>query len=190
MAKRTGRKKKQAAVSLPMIGGLEPPKGSVTVDVDNPHYSRSHEESGTNPKATKAWFNPRESYCGFLWSKQLITAGEWKVAGIVRFHFERLGGAGAGAMDYTKEPVDGGKNAQDITDPQLLSGEVMKEMARVLGPQGHDLVLRMAGNGEWPKDIAPRDKRKQDYLSMRLRECLEHLAVHWKFQRREERRSA
>lgn len=180
MAKRTGRKRKQKPVTLAHVTIVE-------IETDNPMYSKSHAEGQTNPRKIISTYNAQESYVGFLYAGKHITEGEKRAADIVRMNFERLGGAGAQAIDYGKEPVDGGGAVQDITDRQMLAGQVMREIHTLLGPAGHDLTLKLAGQGLWPRDMAPRDKRKQEYLSMRFRECLEHIAVEWGFQNRVER---
>lgn len=182
LARRTGAKRK-AQITLAQVGDLPPPPGCVTMSIENPYYSRSHGVSASNPKMITANFKRGESYPGYLWANDKITLAEWKAAGIVRFHFERLGGKGAGAIDPSKPFVDGGKAKQDISDGHLLSGHVMRDMEEALGKRGHNLTLRLAGAGEWPKDIIPDNRTQQDYLSLRFRECLETLAVHWKLQK-------
>lgn len=173
---RRGRKKKAAPITLA-------PSHIVETETDNPMFSRDHQESMSNPRRIKASFNMRESYVGWLWQKRLITDAEKKAADRVRHAFEALGGSGAKAIDYSKEPVDGGGAVSDITDRQITAGRTLREVHRMLGPQGHDLVMRMCGEGRWPQDMA-LDRRKRDYLSMRLRECLEHLAIMWGYQTR------
>lgn len=154
------------------------------IEVDNPHYSRDHHGTSGNPKKIQVSYNPNESYVGYLYSKSLINEACKKAGDRVRQAYERIGGAGARAIDYSKEPVDGGSRAQDIPDQMIEAGRLLREVHGVLGPQGHSLVLDLAGAGLWPRDLAPRDSSMQRYLSMRFRECLESLAVHWGYMRR------
>lgn len=172
--RRTGRKKKAKAVSLPNIRLIE---------VDNPNYQREHAESRSNPRRIECAFNPNESYIGWLHVKNKITDAEYKAAGRVRQAFEAMGGAGASAIDYSRDAVDGGRIAEPITPRQMQAGITLRDVHASLGPQGHDLVLRIAGEGCWPRDLSP-DPEGQRYLRNRLKECLEHLAVHWGYQQR------
>jgi hypothetical protein len=171
---RRGKKAKPKPVSMPVIP---------TIEVDNPLFQRSHMESRTNPARIRAAYNPRESYVGFLFGKKLITEAEKRAGDKVRQAFEAMGGSGARAIDYGREHVDGGRIAESLTEYQLEAGKTLRDVHRILGALGHDLVLRLAGEGKWPRDIAPMDTHKQKYLSMRFRECLETLAIHWGYQR-------
>lgn len=155
----------------------------VEIEVDNPHYEPAHHGRADNPRKIKAPYNPRESYSGWLLHRGLITPAEARAATDVRQAFEALGGGGARAMDYTKEPVDGGGASDPITERQRRAGALLSECHGTLGPAGHDLVMKLAGECLWPRDLAPRDARKQDYLSMRFRECLEHLSIRWGYQK-------
>lgn len=172
MTRRRGRKRKTKPVTLA-------PTSITVIEVDNPMFARDHAESTTNPRRIAAAYNARESYAGWLVIKGLITTSEYEAASIVRAAFEAMGGAGASAMDYTKEPVDGGGMADPISERQMQAGQTLKQCAAHLGPRGHSLVISLAGEGRWPRDLAPGDRVKQDYLSMRFRECLESLAVLW-----------
>lgn len=171
LSRRTGRKRRPAPVTVP----------HVMKEVDNPHYSRAHDGDRSNPKRIKAAYNPRESYVGLLHQRGKISDSERRAGDKVRQAFEMMGGVGAQAMDYTREPVDGGGIPDPITDRQLRAGRTLREVHDVLGPAGHDLVIRIAGEGRWPRDLTS-DQERQRYLSLRLRECLEHLAVHWGYQ--------
>lgn len=168
-AKRTGRKKKPATVTLAKVTIAE-------IEVDNPLYQREHDGANANPRKIRAAYNPRESYAGYLWYRNKITDTEFRAATYVRQNYELIGGAGAGSIDYASERVDGGQIAQDITPQQIAAGRVLKHLSIMLGPAGYDLVIKLAGEGKWPRDLSGKDE-KQRYLSMRFRECLEHIAV-------------
>lgn len=168
-AKRTGRKKKLAKITLATVSVAE-------IDVDNPLYQREHDGASANPRKIRAAYNPRESYAGYLWFRKRITDTEFRAASWVRQNYELMGGAGAGSIDYAYERVDGGQIAQDITAQQIEAGRTLKRISKLLGPAGYDLVIKLAGEGKWPRDLTGKDE-KQRYLSHRFRECLEHIAV-------------
>jgi len=157
------------------------------MEVDNPFYSRAHDGDKTNPRTITVCYNPRESYAGMLYARKVITEAENRAANRIRQAYEGIGGAGARAMDYTREPVDGGGHVEPITPRQLEFGRVLRDAALFLGPQGYDLVIKLAGQGLSPKDLA-REKRRQDFWGQRFQECLETLAVHWGYQRQRSRK--
>ena len=169
--KRGGRKKKPKKISLPHVD-------MAVITVDNPYYDRSHPESGTNPKRSRAQFNMRESYAGLLYGRHAIDTGQWEAAGIIRRAYEAMGGAGARAIDYERERVDGGQIAQTVVDRHLEAAGKLAEALKALGPEGYDLTLRLAGEGQSPKDLSPVESR-QRYLRERFKECLDTLAVLW-----------
>lgn len=155
----------------------------VMVEVDNPDYQPQHAGASGNPRKSPATFNLRESYVGELAARRVITEGEKRAADRIRAAYEAMGGAGAGAIDYERVRVDGGQIAQTVTDRQLNASRTMRESINALGPQGHDLVIQIAGQGRRPVEFS-RVKGRQDYISQRFRECLETLAEHWGYQSR------
>ena len=157
-------------------------KGIGFQTVDNPMHNRAHEESRSNPRLIVVPFNQRESYVSWLLARGLITHAENLAAEIVRRSFEAMGGSGARGVDTTRPYVDGGHVAQSITDGQLRAGETMREVLQCLGPDGRRVVIALAGEGRWPKDL--RDTpAAQAYLGLRFRECLTSLAIRWGYQK-------
>lgn len=181
MAKRTGRKRKTKKIKLAQVSFAE-------IKVENPHFQKEHDISQSNPTHIKANYNPKESYVGYLWQKKIITDAEKWAGDRVRQAYEAMGGSGAPAMDYTRLNVDGGGSSEPITEQQLQAGSILVEASRSLGPDGHDLVIKLAGEGRWPHELT-KDKEQRRYMSMRFRECLETLAVAWGRQGRQERRA-
>lgn len=181
MAKRTGRKRRTKKIKLARVTITE-------IEVENPHFQKEHDISRSNPTHIKATYNPKESYVGYLWQKKNITDAEKWAGDRVRQAYEAMGGSGAPAMDYTRLKVDGGGSSDPITERQLKAASILLESSRALGPEGHDLVIVLAGEGLWPKDLT-LDKEKRRFMSMRFRECLETLAVYWGKQGRQERRA-
>ena len=151
------------------------------VEIENPNFQRVHAGTSANPRKIMAAYNPRESYVGWLFGKNLISEAEKRAGDKVRQAFEAMGGAGAQAIDYSRTKVDGGKMQEPIAVYQLEAGRVLQDCCAALGPQGHDLVIKLCGECRWPKDLSP-DAHRQKFISMRLRECLGSLASHWGFQ--------
>ena len=154
--------------------------GFIMIEIDNPLYQAAHDGKSANPRKIQAAYNYRESYVGFLFGKGTISEADKRAGDRVRQAFETMGGAGAQAIDYSRTKVDGGKIADPISVRQLEAGATLREVHQRLGPEGHDLVIKLCGECRWPKDLSPSGER-QRYYSMRLRECLETLAIHWGF---------
>ena len=171
----TRRKKKQ---QKPETEQTRPAVDFIMVDVDNPMYSPDHQESSSNPRRTQAPFNMNESYAGFLYSRKAIPESDWKAALRITRAYESMGGAGAKAIDYEYEHVDGGQIARTITDKHLFASETLKEAHNALGPEGYDLTLKFAAMGLRPREVAQKEAR-QVYYRERFKECLDTLAVLW-----------
>lgn len=176
--KRTGRKPSHKPVTMAEI---------TIIKVEDPNYQREHHGAKGNTKDIDVQFNMRESYVGFLFARGLIDAGEKQAGDKIRQAYERMGGKGASAIDYTKEHVDGGQIAQTITDGHLLASATLREALGWLGPEGYDLTLKLAGECLWPKDVA--SNARQEYAGLRFRECLDTLAVNWGHKMRVQRRA-
>lgn len=177
--KRPGRKPKPAPVTL-----AEYARASVTViEVDNPLYNRAHGPDKTNQQHIPVAFNMRESYVGWLFARGLIDGGEKRAADKVRQAYERMGGAGASAIDYGREHVDGGHIAQTITDSHLLAAGVLRDALSWLGQEGYSLTMKLAAEGRWLAELS-NDERRREFLGNRFRECLDTLAVNWGFKMR------
>ena len=97
-----------------------------TKEVDNPNYEPAHHGAKGNPKHIVVAYNPRESYAGYLHYRGKISEAEWRAASRVRQAFEAMGASIQG-IDTTKEPVDGGRIGQTITEHQLVAGQTLRE---------------------------------------------------------------
>lgn len=155
----------------------------VMMDVDNPSYSHDHKESQTNPRKVPAAFNLNDTYAGFLFARKAIDEADWRAVLHITRAYEAMGGAGAGAIDYSAEKVDGGQIAKTITEGHLNGSYVLREAQQALGPQGYDITLKFTVQGMRPKDIATSEKRRK-YYTERYKECLDTLATLWGWKKR------
>ncbi len=168
MAKRPGRKRKQKKPTLASIS---------MISVDNPMYSRDHAESASNPKKIEAAFNMRESYVGFLWQRKHIDDAQKMAADRLRQAYEKMGGSGARAMDYSKLRVDGGGAPHDLHDGHLRAANYIRQSFNTLGPDAHILVMRFCAEGAWPSDT--RQSKKEPGPLPELSRHLTTLAELW-----------
>lgn len=158
-----------------------PPKAVPYTDrVDNPDFSRDHkEEYAANFMKVKATLNANESAISVLAVRKLLHPAQVQAADRFRRLWEKAGGAGAGAMDYTREPVDGG-GARDAVSLSSLSAVLELDKCReLLGVRGYRLVASVAGEGRSIEEVAGPRQRDKYSLTDALRGFLEDLAVMW-----------
>lgn len=152
--------------------------------VHNPNWSRDHHGDRTNPRYIDVKMNIRESAITTLAAKGAIDAAQAAAADRFRAIWEQMGGAGAGALDYSKEVVDGGGVSEPITIRQLEAGRALKEARGVLkaahGEYAYRLVTYIAGEGRSVHELT-ETRRQRDTMTDNLRSYLDVLAVLWKF---------
>ena len=147
--------------------------------VENPLYMRDHAGDKTNHRYIAVPFNHKESAIGLLASRGSLDKAQIEAADRFRGLWECLGGAGAGAMDYSKEPVDGGGAVDPISIRQLAAGMELKRCRELLGARNYGLVCRVAGEGHALTELY-EEKRDRLTAADNLRASLDDLAVMWK----------
>ena len=92
---------------------------------------------------------------------------------------------GPRAVDPTREYVDGGQAREPITESQRKAVLRLNRAERELGADGSGLVHDVLVHGLTMEQVGQRrglcTKRWHDYLSRRLRECLDRLALIYGF---------
>ncbi len=106
---------------------------------------------------------------------QYAGARHWQRA----YELAELGGVGA--IDPTKEAVDGGKAPEPLSDAQARAFGDLIKAAKALGQEGESLIRDFLGRG-WPLlHVAARRNMTTEtelkYIGRRVRECLETLAI-------------
>lgn len=153
-------------------------------EVDNPLYSRDHDGDRTNPRRIVAVVNMRESAIVLLQAKGVLDDAQFKAAEHFRRQWERLGGSGAGAMDYSRTVVDGGKSKDPISAVQMEAGRVLKQaeaqLVRAHGVYAYKLVGYICGEGYSIHDMT-ETRRQRDTMTDMLRMYLDVLADMWGF---------
>jgi hypothetical protein len=100
------------------------------------------------------------------------------------FHEQSAIGA-LGAIDPTKEAVDGGRMRDVLTDKQAKAIMELRRIEPVLGMEGAALVRDVLGARMSIAVAAARrgcmSEAEAKYIGRRFRESLETLAVHWGF---------
>lgn len=154
----------------------------VTAMVENPNWSRAHDGDKTNPRLIAVPFNHKESAISVLAAKGSIDAAQTAAAVRFRSLWEALGGSGAKAMDYTREPVDGGGASEPISLRQLTAGAELKVASDALkaahGIYAYRLVSYIAGEGRSIHEMT-ETRRQRDTMTDNLRTYLDVLAGIW-----------
>lgn len=155
-----------------------------TASVENPNWSRAYDGDRTNPRFVTVPFNHRESAISLLAAKGAIDPAQMAAADRFRAIWEALGGAGAGALDYSREPVDGGGASEPITERQLTAGKELKRAAEALrtshGEYAYRLVTYVAGEGRSIHELT-ETRRQRDTMTDNLRAYLDVLSDIWGF---------
>lgn len=170
---------------MPSIGHL---KASVVMqEVPNPLHSRDHATDRTNPLKIMAAVNMRESAITMLAAKGAINEAQERAAERFRLLWERMGGAGAGAIDYSRERVDGGQIAQSISASQMQAGRDLNAAMTALRLQHGEYACRLVGyicgEGYSIHDLT-ETRRQRDTMTDNLRGYLDVLAELWNMKAR------
>jgi hypothetical protein len=150
-------------------------------EVPNPDWSRDHDGAVANPRKIMVSINIKESAIAVLESRGYLHPAQVEAADRFRRLYEAAGGSGAKAMDYTKEPVDGGGTAEPISLRRMQAGIELKRCRELLGARGYQIVSALAGEGRSIEEIAGHRQRDKYSLTDALRGFLEDLAVMWRY---------
>lgn len=165
------------------ISSLAPKADIKSATIDNPDFSRDHvEDKYGNYRTIQANINVKEGAISVLAARGALDAAQVAAADRFRKLWEQLGGAGAGAMDYTKEPVDGGGSVDPISLRQLAAGMELKTASDALqakyGIYAYKLVGYVAGEGHNLTELT-ETRRQRDTMTDNLRMYLDLLAELW-----------
>lgn len=146
--------------------------------VDNPYWRPDLEGESSIPRKIKAAVNVRESAVGTLAARKLIDEAQAEAAVRFRRNWEATGGAGAQAIDYSKDKVDGGKIADPIDISQMRAARKLAEAERTLGERNYELVRSVCGEGKAMTELFT-SKRDRLTATDNLRASLDDLARIW-----------
>ena len=174
-------KKKKKLVKAPIVG-----VGFIMVDIQNPNFNPAHEGSAGNPALIQAIMNPRESPIAWYYCQRSRTKVEEyhvRAANEFRRLYERSGGSGMKAFDYTKDPVDGGNVSDGITEGRMDAAKKLKDAHQQVGYAGFSLLQATCGELLWIKDQYAT-RRLQDSAMDDLKKGLDVLAEYWGYKSR------
>ncbi|MQV11224.1 DUF6456 domain-containing protein [Sinorhizobium meliloti] len=149
-------------------------------EVPNPYFSRAHAADTSNPRTIPAVVNVRESAVTTMASRGVLDAAQVAAADRFRGLFEAMGGKGAGAIDYSREHVDGGKSREPITEGQMNAGQELARCRDLLGARLYGLVCAVAGEGRALHEVVGKGKRERLTAADMLRMGLDDLATMWR----------
>ncbi|PKA39663.1 hypothetical protein CWR43_30830 [Rhizobium sullae] len=148
--------------------------------VPNPYFSRAHREDATNPRTIPAIINIKESAVVMLYSRGRLDDAQFAAASKFRALWEAVCRS-TRAIDYGREPVDGGRRADPIGERQMHAADQLRRVRPLLGEQGYWLVARICGEGySLGEVVRPRgSKRAKLNAANDLRTCLDKLCELW-----------
>lgn len=165
---------------------VNPHAECVIVEVDDPGHNPRYAAKGSNARKIKAAVNMMESPAAHWFHKDLIDEAQYRAAVRFRRLWETGGGAGAGAFDYAREPVDGGATPDPINVRQVDALRELRDVEGKLGPEGYCLVRDVCGSCIPLGQLFPA-RREQDRRSSQCREMLAILAEFWGYRQRDVR---
>lgn len=182
MARRKKNADKSRLASVPHAGHIK--VSAAIKQVKNPRFMPDHPADRTNPLKISVAVNVKEGAITLLVSKGAIDEAQEKAADRFRQLWERMGGAGAGAIDYARTRVDGGRIAEPITVAQMQAGRDLKDALAELrtkhGEYACRLVGYICGEGYSIHDLT-ETRRQRDTMTDCLRMYLDALAEFWGF---------
>lgn len=150
------------------------------VKLDNPGFSRDHAEDKLgNLRIIDGVINIRESAIETLYARGALNIAQKWAADKYRGLFEAMGGAGASAIDYSRDAVDGGPARDPISERQVEAGRELKRCRIWLGVRNYELVRKVCGEGKALSDIFPA-KRDRLTAADNLRHALDDLLILWR----------
>lgn len=156
----------------------------VVMKVDNPEYQQEHAGTNGNPKHILAAVNMNESISAHWLHKGKIDQWEYQASTQFRSWYERAGGKGASAIDYTKVKVDSSGSSDPISNSAASSALNLKDIHNLLGPEGFDVVEKLCGQC-LPIDAAYITHHERRVRSKQCREMLAFIAVHLGYKQRQ-----
>ncbi|WP_342028447.1 hypothetical protein [Rhizobium ecuadorense] len=124
--------------------------------------------------------NVRESAITTMAARGVLDAAQVAAADRFRRLWEMMGGKGAGAVDYGRERVDGGKAPDPITQRQANAGKELARCRALLGARMYGLVSAVAGEGYALHEVVGDGKRERLTAADMLRMGLDDLAELWR----------
>jgi hypothetical protein len=144
--------------------------------IENPSWTRAN--SDLHNRHVQQRVNVAESAIATLHARGHISEHQVRAADKFRALWEAMGGAGAGAVDYTREPVDGGGARDPISVRQMEAGRELARCREILGYRGYTLVSRVCGEGLSLSEIGSI-KREKIAAAENLRAHLDDLCAMW-----------
>lgn len=173
------KQRKRKPVNVSPILGIGTLKSQIAiVEADNPLYAPIHAGAAGNPRKISVAINLRESPVAMMAAKGHIDQSQLAAANHFRKLWEALGGSGAGAMDYTREPVDGGGAREPITDRQIDAGLKLKQAQMHVGVRAFGVVEKVCGEGVSVSDLGASHRERTTYADY-LKHALTDLSELW-----------
>lgn len=149
-----------------------------TATVENPNWRPDLDGERAIPRFITATVNVFESAIATMASRRQIDAAQTLAADRFRKLWEASGGVGAKAIDYSREPVDGGKIAEPISPTQMNAARQLGYIRETLGRRNFDLISKVCGEGRALGELF-HEKRDKLTAADNLRASLDDMCTEW-----------
>lgn len=151
--------------------------------IEDPMWSRDHDGKKGNNRFRTNQRNAHESPIEWLYDRAQIDDAQKMAADRFRAIWESMGGKGASSIDFSKDIVDGGRGAQDITASQINAGQELRRCFVLLKARDYSLVSKICGEGRTLVEIAETPRARNSAL-ISLQGALSSLAAMWNLKTR------
>lgn len=157
------------------------PPHIVEADIPNPNHNPAHAGKAGNPATIRVSVNAGESPIAWYYHHRSQTGFDelhLRAGDKFRRLYERVGGSGVQAMDYAKEPVDGGRVSDGMTEARHDAGKQLAEAHKEIGEKSYRIVEAVCGDRAWLKQLFPNRKDARGKMQ-ELKAALEKLGKLW-----------
>ena len=160
-------------------GRFEP----VVMAVENPDWTRAKDGVAGIPRVVEMPINRRHDVIVWLHSRGMIDDAQKMAGDRFLWLWERME-SGARAMDYGKEPVDGGAAWPDLDVKAIEAAKILDRLRIEVGHPDYSLLQHAICRRDTIAKIAlgrygNAREIDQKYLGRRLRDALDVAAHHW-----------
>lgn len=148
--------------------------------VANPLFSRAHHGQVGNPETIDVAINVRESAVETLYARGALSAPQKAAADRFRQHWETYASENVGAIDYSRDHVDGGTAIEPVSQRRIDARQELKRCRIELGARSYELLSRVCGQGKALTELFASKRQRLTAADM-LRDGLTDLAVMWGF---------
>jgi hypothetical protein len=162
-----------------------------TIEVENPNYNPAI-NARWNAQKIRVGFNKYEDPALAMYARRKLNEAQAAAAYRFRQLYERGGGAGARAIDYGRERVDGGKTPDPFSQGQQDARKELAYAHEQIGADSYNLVEMFCGQRLTIRQIVAHEYARptvhyERVTSTTIKGALSRLAEIWGYETRRKR---